>query len=71
MQSLWSLAVQCLSTNHFITAFEIYIQRVTITRSLNGNKLIFIDSITIDESDKIDKINTSSACEYRFLSIDR
>ena len=47
---------------------EIYIKRVTIKRSLNGNRIIFIDSLTIDESDKIDKINTSSACEYRILS---
>lgn len=70
MQSLQSL-VQCLLTNHFIAAFEIYIKRVTIKRSLNGNRIIFIDSITIDESDKIDKINTSSVCEYRILSIDR
>ena len=28
-------------------------------------------SIPIHESNKIDKISTSSACEYRFLSIDR
>ena len=42
-----------------------------VKRSLNGNRLVFIDSIAIDESDKIDKINTSSASEYRFLSIDR
>ena len=44
---------------------------VTETKNHKGNKMIFIDSIAIDESDKIDKINTSSACEYRFLSIDR
>ena len=28
-------------------------------------QIFFIDSITIDESDKINEINTSSACEYR------
>ena len=66
MQSLWSL-VQCLSTNHFIAAFEIYIKRVTIKCSLNGNRIIFIDSVTIKESDKIDKINTSSVCVLNFI----
>ena len=48
--SLWSL-VQCLSTNHFIAAFESHNQTFP-----NRNRLIFIDSIAIDESDKIDKI---------------